>query len=291
MKFLRSIILSLILSLSLFLSSCSSNPSTPTINKTTQTFNINSIPEYNGEPYTVINANIPFFSESDLTTKSFEKYSYLDSLGRIGIAFANIGKDIMPTEERKNIYHIKPTGWHSVKYDIVDGESLYNRCHLIGFQLSAENANEKNLMTGTRYLNTQGMLPFENMVADYVKETNNHVLYRITPIFEGDNIVANGVLMEAKSVEDNGKGILFNVFVYNVQPGIDIDYKTGESSLTKTSSKNNSTTYVLNTNTKVFHYDFCSSLLNTKNSNKQNFNADRTILISQRYSPCQICKP
>ena len=290
MKSLRSIILSLILSLSLFLSSCSSNPSTPTINKTTQTFNINSIPEYNGEPYTFINDNIPFFSESDLTTKSFEKYSDLDSLGRVGVAFANIGKDIMPTEERKNIYHIKPTGWHSVKYDIVDGESLYNRCHLIGFQLSAENANEKNLMTGTRYLNTQVMLPFENMVADYVKETNNHVLYRVTPIFEGDNLIANGVLMEAKSVEDNGKGILFNVFVYNVQPGIDIDYKTGESSLTKTSSKNNSTTYVLNTNTKVFHYDFCSSLTKTKNSNKQNSNAYRTILFSQGYYPCQICK-
>lgn len=291
MKFLRSIILYLFLSLSLFFSGCSSNPSTSTTNEITQTFNINSIPEYNGEPYTVINNNIPFFSESDLTTKSFEKYSDLDSLGRVDVAFANIGKDIMPTEERKNIYHIKPTGWHSVKYDIVDGESLYNRCHLIGFQLSAENDNEKNLMTGTRYLNTQGMLPFENMVADYVEETNNHVLYRVTPIFEEDNLVTNEVLMEAKSVEDNGRGILFNVFVYNVQPGIDIDYKTGESCLTKISYKNNSTTYILNTNTKVFHYDFCSSLSKTKNSNKQNSNAHRTILISQGYSSCKICKP
>ena len=133
----------------------------------------------------------------------------------------------MPTEERKNIYHIKPTGWHNVKYNIVDEEYLYNRCHFIGFHPSAKNDNEKILMTKTRYLNTHGILPFENMVANYVKEINNHVLYRVTPIFKGDNLVTNEVLVEAKSVKDNGKGILFNVFVYNIQPWIDIDYKTG----------------------------------------------------------------
>lgn len=235
MKLRKSIILSLFLGLTLLLSGCTwntnSSSQTNTINKEVQTFDLNSIPEYSGSPYVEINNNKPFFTKEDLTTKSFEKYSDLDSLGRVGVAFANIGQDIMPKEKRGNIYHIKPTGWHSVKYKIVDGESLYNRCHLIGFQLSAENANEKNLMTGTRYLNVEGMLPFENMVADYVKETNNHVLYRVTPIFTGNNLVADGVLMEGKSVEDNGKGISFNVFVYNVQPGITIDYSTGESKL------------------------------------------------------------
>lgn len=206
MKLTRKVMVSLVLCLSLFLSACSINNTHKNIQTyINENFNIDGIPEYSGEPYTPVNGNIPYFLKSDESTESFEIYSDLDSLGRVGVAFANISLDTMPTEERESIYHIKPTGWHSVKYDIVDGDSLYNRCHLIGFQLSAENANEKNLMTGTRYLNVQGMLPFENMVADYVKETGNHVLYRVTPIFEGDNLIADGVLMEAKSVEDNGK--------------------------------------------------------------------------------------
>ena len=192
---------------------------------------LSSIPEYSKDPYVTINDNKPDFSESDFSTTSWEKYSPLDDLGRCGVAFANVGVDLMPTDSRGDIGSVKPTGWHSVKYDIVDGKYLYNRCHLIGYQLTAENANKNNLITGTRYLNVTGMLPFENMVADYIKETNNHVLYRVTPIFEGNDLVAKGVQMEAKSVEDNGEGIEFNVFVYNVQPGITIDYKTGASGL------------------------------------------------------------
>lgn len=195
-----------------------------------QTVNLCEIPAYTGKAYTIVNDNIPFFSDSEMSTTSYESYSELDSLGRCGVCVASIGQDIMPTEERGEIGSVKPTGWHTVKYaGIIDGNYLYNRCHLIGFQLAGENANTKNLITGTRNLNVEGMLPFENMVADYVKETGNHVMYRVTPMFEGDNLVANGVLMEAKSVEDSGKGILFNVFCYNVQPGITIDYATGES--------------------------------------------------------------
>lgn len=187
------------------------------------------IPPYAGEPYIVINGNKAYFDPSELTTEPFEDYSDLDELGRCGPAYANICKELMPSEERGSIGSVKPTGWRAVKYDFVEGKYLYNRCHLIGFQLAGENANKRNLITGTRYLNVKGMLPFEDMVADYVKETDNHVLYRVTPVFEGDNLVADGVLMEAESVEDNGEGISFNVFCYNVQPGVVIDYATGES--------------------------------------------------------------
>ena len=193
--------------------------------------NISDIPKYSGEDYIILNNNVPNFSEADLTTTSFEEYSPLDSLGRCGVAYSNIGTDIMPTEKRESISSVKPSGWQSVKYDIVEGKYLYNRSHLIGYQLTAENANDRNLITGTRYFNATLMLPYENMVADYIKETNNHVLYRVTPVFEGNNLVATGVQMEAKSVEDNGEGIEFNVFVYNVQPGITIDYATGNSAL------------------------------------------------------------
>ncbi|WP_075841129.1 DNA/RNA non-specific endonuclease [Clostridium perfringens] len=187
------------------------------------------VPKYTGKDYIILNDNIPNFNDKDLTTNSFENYSLLDELGRCGVAYANIGRDLMPNSKRKPIGSVKPSGWHSKKYDIVDGKYLYNRCHLIGFQLTAENANKKNLITGTRYLNTKLMLPYENMVADYIKETGNHVLYRVTPVFEGNNLVATGVQMEAKSVEDNGKSIQFNVFLYNVQPGISINYKDGTS--------------------------------------------------------------
>lgn len=192
---------------------------------------LSNIPEYNGEPYIAVNGNVPFFEDTEVTATSFEKYSDLDNLGRCGVALASVGQDIMPTEERGSIGQIKPAGWHTVKYDCVDGKYLYNRCHLLGYQLTGENANERNLITGTRYLNVDGMLPFKNMVADYVMETGNHVMYRVTPIYTGNNLVADGVLMEGYSVEDQGEGITFCVYVYNVQPGVRIDYATGDSSL------------------------------------------------------------
>jgi len=203
--------------------------------ETTISFDLSNIPEYKGSPYVVINNNIPDFQESYYTTKSFEKYSELDILGRCGVAYANICRETMPAdgEERESITSVQPSGWKQRKYN---GEYLYNRCHLIGYQLSNENANKLNLITGTRYMNVEGMLPFENQVAEYLNKKankNNHVLYRITPIFEGTNLVASGVQMEAYSVEDNGKGVCFNIYVYNVQPGITINYGTGDSALEK----------------------------------------------------------
>lgn len=189
-----------------------------------------NIPEYSKKTYVEVNHNQPYFTDDELTTEPFEVYSELDPLGRCGAAYANVCQELMPTEERGQIGKVKPSGWHTVKYPgVIKDLYLYNRCHLIGFQLAGENANEKNLITGTRHLNVEGMLPFENEVADYVDETNHHVLYRVTPIFTDDNLVADGVLMEAYSVEDFGKGVSFCVFVYNVQPGIEIDYRTGES--------------------------------------------------------------
>ncbi len=194
-------------------------------------YTIDKIPTYNGQSYTVINNNVPDFKDKDLNTETFEQYSDLDSLNRAGVAYANISLDTMPTEKRGSIGQIKPSGWHTVKYSIVDGKYLYNRCHLIGYQLTGENANEKNLITCTRFMNTVGMLEFENKVAEYIRATKNHVLYRVTPIYDGDNLLASGVQIEAKSVEDKGEGISFNVYVFNVQEGITIDYKTGDSSL------------------------------------------------------------
>ncbi len=195
-------------------------------------YNLEDVPQYSGNNYVVINNNVPFFEENELkNTKSFEKYSNLDNLGRCGVAFTNIGIDLMPTKERESIGMIKPSGWHTVKYDIVNGKYLYNRCHLIGYQLTGENANPKNLITCTRQMNTKGMLEFENQVAEYVKKTKNHVMYRVTPIYEKSNLLASGVLMEAYSVEDNGVGVKFNVFVYNVQDGININYEDGSSNL------------------------------------------------------------
>jgi len=256
---------------------------------------LSTIPAYTGEPYVEINDNVPDFPEDDFTTDSFESYSDLDNLGRCGVAYANIGQDLMPTEKRGSIGQVKPSGWHTQKYDNVDGKFAYNRCHLIGYQLTAENANEKNLITGTRYLNVEGMLPFENMVADYIKETDYHVLYRVTPIFDGDNLVADGVQMEAESVEDNGDGILFNVFCYNVQPGINIDYATGDSSLsgesTDVSADTANTEYVLNVNTKKFHKPTCSAAKQMKEENKQEYSGSRDDLIAQGYEPCKKCNP
>ena len=201
---------------------------------------LDAIPAYDGKAYVAVNNNEPFFTDSDMTTTAFENYSDLDSLGRCGVAYANICKDIMPTEERGKIGMIKPSGWHTVKYDVIKDRYLYNRCHLIGYQLAGENANPKNLITGTRYLNVEGMLPFENLVADYVNNTGNHVLYRVTPMFSDSNLVANGVLIEAKSVEDNGGGILFNVYCYNVQPGVGINYENGDSWLDGTTGSTSS---------------------------------------------------
>lgn len=201
------------------------------LNRPEHVVSVADVPAFSGEPYVVINNNEPLFTAEDLTTEAFEFYSQLDSLERCGYVEACIGKELMPTEDRESISQVKPSGWVQAYYDCVNGKALYNRCHLIGFQLTGENANKRNLITGTRYMNTEGMLPFENMVADYIKETGNHVLYRVTPIYEGNNLVASGVQMEARSVEDDGEGICFHVYVYNVQPGVTIDYATGESRL------------------------------------------------------------
>lgn len=258
-------------------------------------FDLSSIPKYNGSPYVAVNDNNPYFTESDYTTESFEKYATLDSLGRCGVAYANIGIEIMPTEPRGNIGNVKPSGWHSVRYENVEGLYLYNRCHLIGYQLSAENANTSNLITGTRYLNIHGMLPFESMVADYVKETKNHVLYRVTPIFEGNNLLASGVLMEGYSVEDDGEGICYNVYCYNVQPGIKIDYATGDNEAENgsapygSSTKSTTTTFIANKNTKKFHYPYCGSVKQMKDTNKKELNCTREEAIKQGYSPCGNC--
>lgn len=252
---------------------------------------INDIPEYVGNAYVTINGNQPTFTETDKTETSYEYYSELDALGRCGVAHANIGIDLMPTEDRESIGHVKPTGWNTAKYDVVDGKYLYNRCHLIGFQLTGENANKKNLITGTRYFNVDGMLPFENMVADYVKETENHVLFRVTPLYEGDNLVASGVQMEAWSVEDNGEGICFNVFVYNVQPGVTINYATGESSLTSEEKTTGESSYILNISGKKFHMPECSAISNIKVENKERYDGNREELISQGYEPCGKCNP
>lgn len=256
---------------------------------------------YDGKPYVVINDNDPDFTDADMTTTSFESYGELDGLGRCTTAFANIGKDLMPAEKRGPIGEVKPTGWQTAKYDNVDGKYLYNRCHLIGYQLTGENANAKNLITGTRYLNVDGMLPFENMVADYIKETNNHVLYRVTPVFSGDNLVASGVHMEAESVEDNGDGILFNVYCFNAQPGIAIDYATGNShqddsivadaSKSTTAADANVQTYILNTNTKKFHKESCNSAKSMDASNKKIYTGSRQELIDMGYEACGVCKP
>lgn len=300
---LKLLLGSLLLSLSLLFGGCGADESTDknarmsneTSDKLSDTpstsYDLESIPEYSGEPYVTIHDNVPFFSEEELTTDAFETYSELDDLGRCGTAYANICEEIMPTEKRGKIGMIKPSGWHTVKYTGIDGNYLYNRCHLIGYQLSAENANEKNLITGTRYLNVTGMLPFENMVADYVNETGNHVLYRVTPIYNQENLVADGVLMEAQSVENDD--LAFCVYCYNVQPGIEIDYHTGDSKSSETEqpSKTSEDLYVLNRNTKKFHRPDCSSVQDIKPKNKREFSGNTETLIQQGYSPCKNCNP
>lgn len=277
---------------------------TTSTSTSTTTAKLDSVKEYSGKASVVLNNNKPNFSKSDYTTTSFEKYSKLDSLGRCGVCHACIGKDLMPTEERGEIGQIKPTGWHTIRYDdLISDKYLYNRCHLIGYQLTGENANERNLITGTRYLNVTGMLPYENSVADYIEETGNHVLYRVTPDFRGKELVAHGVQIEGYSVEDKGKGICFNVYCYNVQPGIVIDYATGDShrenEAATTTAKKQTTknsdgkeyTYILNTNTKKFHYSTCSAVKQMKDKNKKESNKSRDQIIAEGYSPCGICNP
>lgn len=265
----------------------------------TSVISLENLPEFSDSAYVELNDNQPEFSDEEKQdTQSFETYSELDSLGRCGVAFACIGQDLMPTEDRESISQVKPTGWQTVKYDFVDGKYLYNRCHLIGFQLTGENANEKNLITGTRYMNVEGMLPFENMVADYIKETDNHVLYRVTPVFENQELVARGVQMEAWSVEDKGDGICYNVYVYNNQPGVAIDYATGkseeiseESSQQGESSQATEGDYILNTSSRKFHLPDCPSVDKIKEKNKEEYHGSRENLMEQGYEPCQSCHP
>lgn len=284
--------------------------------KQTTPFSLSDIPPFSNTPYCEVNNNKPFFTDEEITTQFYEYYPDLDSLRRCGACIACISLDMMPTTEREGIGMVKPSGWHLDKYDFVDGKYLFNRCHLIGYQLTGENANLSNLITGTRYMNNQGMLPFENKTAGYIRSTGNHVMYRITPVFDGDNLVATGVLMEAYSVEDNGQGLCFNVFCYNAQPGVVIDYSTGENHLDENSDviildpfvedpaeppvidrdmpdseDNQSQTYILNKNTKKIHYPWCSSVEDMAEHNKQEYTGDINEIIGQGYSPCKRCNP
>ena len=277
----------------------SQNEAASSISNNTPSFEIPRYEDYN-KPFVYINGNVPFFTNEELTTTPFEYYSNLDGLGRCGVAYANICKEIMPTEERDEIGMVKPSGWNQNKYDFVDGKYLYNRCHLIGYQLAGENANEKNLITGTRYLNIEGMLPFENLVDDYVERTNHHVLYRVTPIFEGNNLLCNGVLMEGKSAEDSE--ICFCVFAFNSQPNVEINYLDGSNKLkenvtttnnaSESNELNNQTSevklYILNTNSKKIHLPTCNKL---PTSNKEEVYAIKEELINNGYSPCKLCNP
>lgn len=295
---------SLLLSLCLFLTGCQQPAA--------QSFSLEDVPAFSDAPYVTLSDNVPTFPDDDKTSVSFERYSQLDYYSRCGTAYANVGPETMPTEERGSIGQVKPTGWHTVKYDFVDGKYLYNRCHLIGYQLTAENANELNLITGTRYMNVDGMLPFENQVADYIHETSNHVLYRVTPVYDGTDLVARGVQMEAWSVEDQGEGVCFNVYVYNVQPGVEINYATGaswlagETPVSETPEENTApawetvspgsvtpaeSTYVLNTSSKKFHRPTCSGISGMSPSNRQDYTGNREDLIDAGYSPCGQCKP
>lgn len=292
-------LLSGVLVLSLLLSGCELGLPQENQQASAVSVSLEEVPAYSGSPYVELDGNQPGFSLEERTTDSFETYSTLDALGRCGPAYACIGQDLMPTEDRESISSVRPTGWVQAEYDFVEGGSLYNRCHLIGFQLTGENANEENLITGTRYMNVEGMLPFENMVADYIKETGNHVLYRAIPIFEGENLVASGVVMEAFSVEDEGEGVCFHVYVYNVQPGVEIDYATGESwetgdsafSALESQAEEQETDYVLNTSSKKFHRPDCPSVDSMSEKNRQEYHGTREELIAQGYEPCGSCNP
>ena len=296
-----SILLALLLTVAL-LTSCAYIEEflAPFFPSNTPSFNMDSIPAFSGDAYVVIDENKPSFTADEITTSSFEQYSELDRFGRCGVAIACCGKDLMPRpdEDRGSISSVTPSGWIQAKYDFVDGTYLYNRCHLIGWQLTAENANEKNLITGTRYLNIEGMLPFENMVADYIKETGNHVMYRITPIYNGNDLLPCGVQMEGYSVEDNGEGISFNVYCYNVQPGVTINYATGSSCLSgetlperpeTNAPEDPANEYVLNTGSKKIHRPSCSYAQKMSESNRQEFTGDIEELIADGYEKCGSC--
>ena len=287
---------------------------------TMQKAKVKFIPEWNGSPYCYVNGNKPRFKKEELTTASSEYLGPLDDQGRCTVCMACIGADGMPEGERGAIYTVHPTGWHSDQYDFVDGGNLYNRCHLIGWQLTGDDAIARNLITGTRYMNVEGMLPFENVIAGYVKNTGNHVMYRVRPLFGKKEMVARGVQLEAWSVEDEGRGVCFNVFCFNLQPGVDIDYKTGDNRksgntaslalyqdilghkafladpitrLPEKASKAGAEefTYILNANTGVFHNPGCKSVADMSERNKQNVTASREELINQGYRPCGNCKP
>ena len=285
---LQALLLALVLAAGLTLAGCS-GITQPAVDLGSVT-----IDSYQGDsPWVEVDGNQPAFSQDEReSTEVFEEYSPLDFLGRCGVAYANLCPELMPTEERGAIGQIKPAGWHTVRYDWVDGEYLYNRCHLIGFQLAGENANQRNLITGTRYLNTQGMLPFENQVADYIESTGNHVLYRVTPVYEGTDLVPWGVEMEAWSVEDNGAGVCFHVLCFNAQPGVTIDYATGDSWAEEGSTTSSGeTTYILNTNSRRFHDPDCPGAARIAPANRQETTANRELLLAQGYQPCGTCKP
>ena len=260
-------------------------------------FSLDMVPAYSGQAYIPVNDNMPLFTRAEQTGSAFERYSQLDELGRCGTAYACVGRELMPTGERGSIGSVRPSGWHTVRYDdLVEGNYLYNRCHLIGYQLTGENANGENLITGTRYLNIEGMLPFENLVADYVKETGGHVMYRVTPVFAGDELLARGVLMEGWSVEDGGEGVCFCVYAYNVQPGVDIDYATGESvrgapAQQAQASDANLRDYILNSSSMKFHDPACPGAADIKAENRQVFHGARGEAVAQGYQPCGRCKP
>lgn len=263
------------------------------------------VPKWDGKTaYVKVNNNKPYFTRKQLKNRrSYESYGKLDKLGRCTKTIANIGTDLMPARQRGEIGMVKPTGWHTVKYKGIDGNYLYNRCHLIGYQLTGENANKRNLITGTRYLNIEGMLPFENLVADYLHQNrSNHVLYRVTPVFKGKELLARGVLMEGQSIEDNGRGVRFCVFCYNAQPDVTINYKNGSSEGPEFTGSSNSSrendvkneimmVYVLNTNTKKFHLPSCQSVKDMSARNKATVRAKRSNLINQGYEPCGRCRP
>lgn len=289
-----------------------------------QAFSLSEVPAFSGEASAEVNGDVPYFTQDELSDAAGESFSDMDGLGRAGVARALVGTETMPEDPRGEIGAIRPSGWHLVKYAGIDGNYLYNRCHLIGYQLTGENANEKNLITGTRFLNVEGMLPYEDQVADYVTSTGNHVLYRVTPIFDGQNLLASGVLMEAESLEDRGAGLLFCAYCYNVQPGITIDYATGDSSGPEYTGEETQggdsaqpasgggvagqaqtadsgapggdepaagVRYIVNTNTGKFHYPDCGSVRQMADHNKMEFTGSRDQLIAMGYSPCQNCNP
>ncbi len=295
-----SLCLVIIIALSVYRIDLCTTPTVPENSTVYQTssipFSAEDIPQYSGSPYVVVNNNEPFFADDEMTSEVFEHYSNLDELGRCGTAVASIGVELMPTEERESISHIEPTGWVSIRYDHIDGGYLYNRCHLLGFQLSGENANERNLITGTRAMNVEAMLPFENLIADYVKETENHVYYRVTPIFFEYNLLASGVLMEAKSIEDIGNGVQFNVFCYNVQDGVTIDYATGNSEFSQVAFRENSDSpasqdekYILNINTKKIHLNNCRYVEQIYDENKLESDNELEELFDQGFESCKVC--